>query len=143
MTSQTLGQKIKGFKRYATAERWTGQARLPEHRYIAHSFEYDVSKSEYVDGLIIGVVVAHDPATDKVAPYKEGDAVYGKPFGIVLEPVDLETEINQSVYVKGAWDTDVIPLRGLDFTNDADLRKLNATNFHGLVYWDATIPTPA
>lgn len=141
--TQSFGKKIKPFTRYATAERWTGQARLPEHRYIAFSYEYDVSKPEYVDAFKIGLVVAHDKASDRVAPYVEGDAKYGKPFGIVLEPQDIETDLNTSVYVKGAWDTAVVPIIGLDVQDEAALRKLNATNFHGLLLWDATIPLPA
>lgn len=143
MSTQDFGQKIKPFKRYATAERWVGQARLPDHRYIAHSFEYDVSKPEYVDNFIIGTVVALDRATHKVAPYTEGDAKYGTPIGIVLEPQDLETDLNTSVYVKGAWDTNVVPLRGIDVTDLAALAKFNGTNFEGTVYWDLTIPVRA
>lgn len=143
MTSQSFGQKIKPFKRYAKAERWAGQARLPEHRYIAHPYEYDVSTQANVDAFVIGLVVAKHPTEDKVAPYTAGDANYGKPFGIILEPQDLETDLMASVYVKGAWDTNVVPIVGLDVTVDAQLRKLNATNFLGVLYWDTTIPVPA
>jgi hypothetical protein len=143
MTMQSFGQKVKGFKRYSKAERWIGQARLPEHRYIAHAFEYDYEQPGAVDGFIIGTVMARDVATDKVAPYVEGDARYGVPFGICLEPQDIETDLMTSVYLKGAWDTSVVPIQGIDVTDAAALRKLNATCVHGLLYWDTTLPTPA
>lgn len=141
--TQSFGQKIKPFKRYAKGERWIGQARLPEHRYIGIPFEYDVSKPEYVDGFIIGTVVAYNKTEDKVAPYVKGDAKYGTPIGVVLEPQDLETDLNTSVYVKGAWDTNVVPLLGIDVADETELRKLNATVFNGLLFWDTTIPVHA
>lgn len=143
MTIQSFGNKIKPFKRYAKAERFAGQARLPEHRYIAHPYEYDVSTQENVDKFIIGLVVAKHPTEDKVAPYVAGDDNYGKPFGVILEPQDLETDLMASVYVKGAWDTNVVPIVGLDTNDEAALRKLNGTNFLGVFYWDTTIPVPA
>ena len=153
MPNTEYGVKIKPFKRFAKADRWVGQGRLPEHRYIAFPFEYDTSVAGNVTKFEIGLVVAKHPAkladgttvnpkAGEVAPYVKGDALLGRPFGILLEPQDLETDLNTSIYLKGAWDTAVSPIKGLDVLDETELRKLNATNIHGVLFWDTTLPTP-
>ncbi|GAA5500466.1 hypothetical protein Dxin01_00187 [Deinococcus xinjiangensis] len=138
--TQSFGKKVSTFQRFAKMERNAGQARVPGRIYVAHSFEYDVSVAGAADAFVVGLVVALDAASDKIAPYVKGDAKWGTPLGVILEPSDLETDINVSVYVQGTWDTDVIPVVGLDISDAAELRKLNATNYHGTLTWNLTMP---
>lgn len=210
MTAPTYGQKIKHFKRTVQAQRWTGQARLPEERYYALPFQYDASTERNVDLYQIGLVVAQYPAThatkpEEIAPYRApvltaagstttvltvasvgffqvGDVIdvagedrtitavnaaaktitvgvaltaapaagvavtsveLGEPIGLILDTRDLETELNVPVYLKGAWDSGVVPFVGIDVNSPSEMRKLNARNWMGIVFWDTRLPVLA
>lgn len=149
------GQKISPWKRTAQTTNIVGQARLPEYEYTAYPFMYDTSVQEHLDQYGQMLVVAKYPAKDAdgnvhpkagmVAPYKKDDPELGRPIGVLIEPVDLYKDVNVSVHARGAWDTDVVPLSGgnFDVNDEAELRKLNATNWNGVLVWNTLIPTPA
>lgn len=160
MPNTLYGKKIKGFKRYATAERWTGQARLPEWKYYSLPYQYDASVEANVDKYQIGLVVAQhpkfladgttpNPKAGEVAPYVKGDPLLGTPFGIILETRDLETELNVPVYLKGSWDCSVVPVVGFtDIKDAAEIKKGINARLHmsdgatgGILFWDATLPS--
>ena len=78
MPNKVYGQKITQFKRYSKGERWVGQARLPEHRYIAFPYVYDTTADQAIEKFVIGRVVAKYPVghalAGEVAPYIKDDA---------------------------------------------------------------------
>lgn len=154
MTAPTYGQKIGPWKRTAQTTNIQGQARLLEYEYTAYPFEYDTSTQANLDAYKPIMVIAAYPLKNEdgtvhpkaglVGPYIKGDAELGKPLGVLIEPNDLYTEKHIPVHARGAWDTSVVPVaNGFDVNDPAELRKLNATNWHGVLVWNTLIPTPA
>jgi hypothetical protein len=157
MPGPTYGAGITTFKRYAKAQN-TGQARIPEWTYYGKSFVYDANGNpDHVTAFKNGLLIARYPATHptnalEIAPFKPGDANLGTPIGVMLEGGDLELDLNTSVYLKGAWDTNIFPLyifdaaapgktRALNSTTDAAiLRGLNGRDWDGIVFWDNILP---